>query len=121
MSSERGIEDSEAGVVWLVNKGGHDYSSLAKWGRVIPMTTGAVNPFNPDRLMVSLAHHVSMAKMEDHIAISGLPILNALVLVLWLEKFPEARLLQWSIRADSYVYSVIKKAAVLRNLEDAGR
>ena len=118
MSSGKASEDN---VVWLVNKGGHDYTSLEKWGRVIPMTTGAINPFSPDRLMVSLGHHISMAKQGDHIAISGLPIVNMLVLVLWLEKFPEARLLQWSIRSDRYVYTVIKKAAVLRNLKDGER
>lgn len=118
MSSEKVTRE---GVVWLVNKGGHDYAPLEAWGRVIPMTTGAINPFNPDRLMVSLGHHISMANAEDHIAISGLPMVNMLVLVMWLEKFPEARLLQWSIRSDKYVYTAIKKAAVLRNLKDGGQ
>lgn len=118
MSSERG---TDAKVVWLVNKGGHDYSSLAKFGRTIPITIGAINPFNPDRLMVAVGHHLSMAREADYVAISGVPILNALVLAMWLEKFPQAHLLQWSVRAGSYVYTQVSKAALVRNVEEGGK
>ena len=107
-------------VVWLTNKGGHDYTSLEKYGRIIPLTTGAINPFNPDRLMVQLGHHLSMAKKNDYVGVSGLPIVTALVVTMWLEKFPQVHLLQWSIRADKYIYTVVKKAAVVRNLKEGG-
>lgn len=116
MSSE-----TNTSVVWLVNKGGHDYSTLEQFGRVIPMTVGATNPFNPDRLMVGLGHHLSMAGEHDYLAISGLPIVNALAICMWLEKFPEVKLLQWSVRADKYVFTKVKKAAILRNLQEGGR
>lgn len=118
MSSERGTDDK---VVWLVNKGGHDYSSLADFGRVIPITTGAVNPFNPDRLMVNIGHHLSMAKEVDYVAISGVPILNALVFAMWLERFGEANLLQWSVRAGAYVFTKVSKAAMVRNVVEGGK
>jgi hypothetical protein len=118
MSSERGTDEK---VVWLVNKGGHDYSSLADFGRVICLTTGAVNPFNPDRLMVNLGHHLSMAKEVDYVAISGVPILNALAIAMWLEKFPHANLLQWSVRAGAYVFTQVSKAALVRNVLDGGK
>lgn len=107
-------------VVWLTNKGGHDYSSLEKYGRVIPLTTGAINPFNPDRLLIGLGHHLSMAKESDYVGVSGLPIVTALVVAMWLERFPQVHLLQWSIRADKYVYTVVKKAAIVRNLNEGG-
>lgn len=115
MSSGKATEDKNH-VVWLVNKGGHNYAKLENFGRIIPLTTGAVNPFNPDRLMLNLGHFLRMASPEDYLAISGLPLLNALALAMWLRKFPVAHILQHSIREDDYIYLRIEEAALLQNL-----
>ncbi len=104
-------------VVWLVNKGGHDFADLERFGRVIPLTTGSVNIFNPDRLMVGMGHHIGMATESDYLAISGSPILNALAVAMWLAKFPHVNLLQHSIRQDKYVYLQVKRAAIESNLK----
>lgn len=118
MSFERGTDER---VVWLVNRGGHDYTTLDKFGRVIPITVGSINPFNPDRLMVNIGHYLSMAQESDYVAISGVPILNALVFTMWLERFPHVNVLQWSVRAGAYVFTQVSKAALARNVEEGGK
>jgi hypothetical protein len=110
-------KDTEAKVVWLVNKGGHDYTKLERFGRIIPLTTGVANPFNPDRLMLNLGHLLKMASADDYLAISGLPLLNALALTMWLRKFPTAHVLQHSVRENDYIYLRIELAAVDQNLQ----
>jgi hypothetical protein len=111
MSSERNTK-----VVWLVNKGGHDYKDLERFGRIIPLTTGNINPFNPDRLMVSLGQQLKMAHPEDYLAISGSPILNMLAMAMWLRKYPEVQILQHSTRKNEYVFLRVTNGAIDQNL-----
>lgn len=108
-------------IVWLVNEGGHDYTSLAKFGRMMPLTRGSVNPFNLDRQMVMLGPRLQHASEQDYVAISGLPILNGLVMVMWLAKFPKMNLLQWSVKREQYVPIILTKAAVEKNILESGR
>lgn len=102
-------------MVWLVNEGGHDYSSLEEFGRVIPMTKGGVNPFGPDRLMVLLATRIAHAKPDDFLAISGLPLLNALAIAMWLKKFEMVKLLQFSTKQNKYLKLTLSDRAVAKN------
>lgn len=104
-------------VVWLVNKGGHDYSDLERFGRIIPLTTGSVNIFNPDRLMVGMGHHINMAKDSDYLVISGSPLLNAIAVAMWLAKFQHVNLLQHSIRQGKYLFIQVRRAAIEANLK----
>lgn len=90
-------------TVWLVNRGGHDYSSLEKFGRVLDLTTGNVNPFNVDRMMVLLAPRLQLATPDDWLAVSGLPILNGVAMLLWFTRFDRLNLLQYSVRRGEYV------------------
>lgn len=100
--------------MWLVNQAGHDYTKLNRWGRVMPMTTDMVNPFAVDRNLLLLSHRVKLAHEDDFIAISGLQILNALVLLLWLRRFPRVNILQWSKRNGDYVHLTLTDEQVTR-------
>lgn len=102
-------------IVWLVNQGGHDYRKAARYGRVLPLTTANVNPFAVDRLLVNLSQRLSMAQEQDYLVISGLALLNALVLAIWLAKFPKANILQWSVNGSNYVKLVISAENVRRH------
>lgn len=90
-------------TVWLVNRGGHDYSNLPTFGRVLDLTTGNINPFNLDRMMVLIAPRLQLATAEDWLAISGLPILNGVAMLMWLTRFDRLNLLQYSVRRSEYV------------------
>lgn len=101
-------------VVWLVNEGGHAYTKAERFGRLLPLTQGNVNHFNLDRLMVSVGPKLQSANEEDYLLISGSPILNGLIVSMWLAKFPKVNLLQWSTRADGYVHITLHRDAVVR-------
>jgi hypothetical protein len=101
-------------VVWLVNEGGHAYTKAERFGRLLPLTQGNVNHFNLDRLMVSVGPKLQSAHEDDYLLISGSPILNGLIVSMWLAKFQKANLLQWSTRADGYVHITLHRDAVNR-------
>lgn len=122
MSSEQGTNATHrVPIVWLVNEGGHNYASLEKFGRVMPFTRGSVNPFNLDRQMVHLGPRLQSATEDDYVAVSGLPILNALVFVMWLAKFPKINILQWSMKTEEYVPIVLTKVAIERMANESGK
>lgn len=110
-----------APVVWLVNEGGHDYTQAEKFGRLMPMTTGSVNPFNPDRLMVMIGHRLKVAAADDFLGISGSPILNALALTMWLARFGSCNVLLWSHRDKEYKHLTIQSESVKRLAVGEGR
>jgi hypothetical protein len=101
-------------VVWLVNEGGHDYKDAERFGRVMAISTGSVNPFNPDRLMVMVGNRLKVAAKEDYLSMSGSPILNALALSMWLCRFGHCNVLLWSHRDGEYKHLVISRASVER-------
>lgn len=107
--------ESRVPVVWLVNEGGHDYSSLDKFGRVIALTRGGINPFGPDRLMVVLGTRLAHATANDYLAMSGSPLLNALAICMWLKKFGRVNLLQHNAKTGKYQLITISDKAVERN------
>lgn len=79
------------------------------------MTKGGVNPFGPDRLMVLLATRIAHAKPDDFLAISGLPLLNALAIAMWLKKFEMVKLLQFSTKQNKYLKLTLSDRAVAKN------
>lgn len=101
-------------VVWLANEGGHNYKDAERFGRIMPMTTGSVNPFNPDRLMVMISHRLRVASAEDYLGISGSPLLNALALAMWLRRFGTCNVLLWSHRDSEYKHLTIAADSVER-------
>lgn len=119
MSSDNLAEKTEefrTPVVWLVNEGGHDgYHKAERFGRIIALTSGNVNPFALDRHLVNIGQRLSMAKENDYIALSGLAILNALVVSIMLTKFDKVNMLQWSTQKGTYVKLRLTKQALERH------
>ena len=114
------MTDTVEGVptVWLINEGGHNYEDLKRFGHVMPITTGSVNPFNPGRLLVNIQQALRLAKPTDYVAISGLQVLNGLVMVFWLMKFKELHLLQWSSKKSKYEPRDITRDQIERMVAD---
>lgn len=101
-------------VVWLINLGGHDYTTAEKFGRLVPITEGTVNPFNPDRLMLNVSGKLKLASPDDHVLMSGQALLNALVLAMWTRRFPHINILIWSHRDKEYKPLTIPTATIER-------
>lgn len=107
-------------VVWLVNEGGHDYKDAERFGRIMSMTTRQVNPFNPDRLMVRLSERLRMATEDDWVVVGGSPMLNGLVMSMWLIRFGKMNCLQWSWKGNNYEPVTISAEAVRKNALSEG-
>ncbi len=108
-------------IVWLANEGGHDYRTAEKFGRIMPITTGSINPFSPDRLMVLISHRLQVASADDFLVISGSPLLNALIVAMWLRRFDHLNLLLWSHRDSEYKLVTVQAATVDRLATEEGR
>lgn len=111
---------TRAPVVWIANEGGHDYKDAERFGRLMPITTGSVNPFNPDRLMVMVSHRLRVAAKEDFLAISGSPMLNAVALAMWLRRFGMCNVLLWSHRDKEYKHLTIQGDSLERLSQSEG-
>lgn len=107
-------------VVWIANEGGHSYHKAEKFGRLMPLTTGNVNYFNLDRLMVSIAPKLKSATADDYLLISGTPVIVALVVLMWVTRFGVVNLLQWSQSRGDYIEIVLTQEAVERMSVNGG-
>lgn len=107
-------ENERQPVVWMVNMGGHNYKPAEVLGRLMPLTKGNVNHFNLDRLMVVIAPKLELATADDYLLVSGTPILNGLIVSMWLAKFGVAKLLQWSQQQGKYVCIPLHRDAIER-------
>lgn len=107
-------------VVWLTNEGGHDYTDAQRYGRLMQLTAGSINIFSPDRLMVLISERLRVADAEDYVVISGAPMLNALVLAMWLRRFPHIKCLLWSQKYGRYEQKTVTAGAVEKNALSEG-
>ncbi len=114
------MTDERQPIVWIINDGGHDYSKAEVHGRMVPMTTGGINPFSPDRLMVNLASRLRNATEEDFAIVGGSPMLNGIVMSMWLERFDKMKCLVWSNKKERYEIVTVTKGAIVKNATSTG-
>lgn len=97
---------SDRVTIWIVNEAGHDFSKATEAvpnAMIQPLTIGDINPTSFDRLAFNAARGIAkFAKAEDFILISGTPILNAIVVALWIQQFGVCNILQWDARRKKY-------------------
>lgn len=105
-------------TVWIVNEAGHNYAPAEKYGELKRLTMGDINPLQPDRLAYHLARGIGGYTAEDDfLLVSGTPTVNALALVLWLQRWKKAKLLQWNAIEENYELSTITLSNLNRLLE----
>lgn len=106
--------DKRKPIVWVANVGGHQYDKAEQFGRLMPLTSGNVNYYNLDRVMVSVSPKLAMAEADDYLLVSGSPILVGLIMSMWLTRFGRINLLQWSQVQENYVPIILRRDAVER-------
>ncbi len=114
------MTDERQPIVWILNDGGHDYSKAERHGRMVPMTTGGINPFSPDRLMVNLASRIRNAVEEDFVISGGSPMLNSILSAMWLTRFDKIKWLVWSNKQSKYEIVTVTKGAIVKNAMSEG-
>lgn len=79
--------------VFVVNKGGHDYTAAGQYGELIFLSEG-----NVDRLAIShmyrlMAEHINDSSPEDYILLCGLPSMQAIACSMFAFKHKRLNLL----------------------------
>lgn len=109
-----------AKTVWIINKGGHPYAPAKRFGNLVPLTEGRINPFRPDRLALEASKKLVLAKQDDFLLLGGPPMLCCLVFFLWLSKFPTVNLLQWDAKEREYVVKTMDGEELQKLAEKIG-
>lgn len=107
-------------MVWITNQGGHPYSKAERFGRLLPLTKGTVNPFKLDRIAYTIGMMLKQADEEDYLLISGLPVIVGIIMAMWLTKFSKVKILQWSIRNQDYELVTLYSETVHHNALQIG-
>lgn len=65
-------------TVYIVNRGGHDFSSARHYGELSFLTEGQYSPFAVDKIYREIANKLRKSKPEDYILCTGLSIMNSI-------------------------------------------
>lgn len=58
--------------VFILNQAGHDYSGAKKWGELVPVVSGNMNVFRPDRSLFTITEKLSDFNPDtDFLLLSG--------------------------------------------------
>ncbi len=58
--------------VFILNKAGHDYSRASQWGELVPVVSGNMNVFRPDRSLFIIKEQMAKFDPEkDYLLLSG--------------------------------------------------
>lgn len=63
-------------TVYIVNKGGHDYSDAKRFGSLEFLSEGAVSPFSVNKIYRDFAMRLRRSSPDDFILLTSLTILN---------------------------------------------
>lgn len=65
-------------VVWVPNKGPHDYTNAERYGQVHFLTEGAIPRYQTDAVYAEIANGLATSQPNDYLLIASLSILNAI-------------------------------------------
>ena len=64
--------------VYIVNKGGHDFSSAERFGSLVYLTEGETDPFQVTRVYRHMSPILSNSNRDDYLLVSGLTVINCI-------------------------------------------
>jgi hypothetical protein len=62
--------------VYVINKGGHDYSDARRFGRLVYLSEGIMNRYSVGRMYREFSAILKDSNKDDYILVSGLNIMN---------------------------------------------
>lgn len=65
-------------TVYVVNKGGHDFSPASKYGRLVYLSEGLVSPFSVDKMYREFVEKFHDSGPDDFILMTGLSVMNSI-------------------------------------------
>lgn len=111
---------TDAATVFITNMAAdHDYESATKFGAIRPVTRGNFPFFKHVRLIEEIAETLVHSSKTDYLAFSGSGFIGALCLNIWLIMHRECRALLFDRQQGGYILRVIKRDALVINIEKA--
>jgi len=81
------VNNERGPIVFIPNKGAHDFSDAERYGELVFLTHGTVKRYSTGTLYRSLIDGLKDAKISDYLLISSLAILNAISSAILARKF----------------------------------
>ena len=88
-------------TVYVVNKGGHDFSAATQYGKLVFLSEGQYSPFSVDKIYREMARKLKYSKPEDYILSTGLSIMNSIACSCFVHKHGKLNLLLF--KNDKYI------------------
>lgn len=83
--------------VFIVNKGGHDYTAAEQYGDLVFLSEGSVDKLAVGHMYRLMAEHLDSSSSEDYILLCGLPTMQAVATGMFAFKHKRLNLLLfWS-------------------------
>lgn len=73
-------------TVYVVNRGGHNFTPAEHYGKLLYLTEGTMNPFAVDKMYREIAKHLKDSNAEDYILVTGLTIMNSIACACFAKK-----------------------------------
>jgi hypothetical protein len=74
-------------IVYVPNKGAHDYEDAKKYGELVFLTTGVVERYRTNTIYRTLMLGMNDAQEDDYLLVSSLSILNSIISGILARKF----------------------------------
>ncbi|PIZ78837.1 MAG: hypothetical protein CO041_04350 [Candidatus Pacebacteria bacterium CG_4_9_14_0_2_um_filter_40_15] len=65
--------------IFVVNKGGHDFSKAERFGKLVYLSEGSIDPFKINSMYREMAEAISASHQDDYILSTGLPIMRQIL------------------------------------------
>lgn len=88
--------------VYIVNKSGHDFSDAERFGELVYLSEGSVNPFLVSRIYREFSEILKDSQPQDCLVISGLQVMNAIASAILARVHGRVNWLQWHPRDGKY-------------------
>ncbi len=81
-------------TIYIVNQGGHDFSSAEDWGSPITfLSKGSISPFQTNNMYREFAEILNESKSDDYIVPCGLPTMSLIACAIFSLKHGRLNLL----------------------------
>lgn len=105
--------------VWSVNSYGNPVEMARKWGEVVEITEGNLNPFSIDRLAWSIAPSLNKFQPEDYFLLTGPGSGYVISTIILLSRLEEIKCLRYKATIRDYESVTVRKTDIYRALDKA--
>jgi hypothetical protein len=111
------MTERSTATVFLTNLSDHDYTPIAQYGAMRPITSGNYAFFKTTRLLEEVVQALASSEETDYLAFSGSAFVGALCLTVWLIMHKECKALLFDPRQNAYIPRVLKRSDIIIQIE----